>query len=308
MDKQNPPRREGGSHVLLDWRAEKLFDFPGAGVLSWGPGAARTRGVGNRLIGLSALGALLLASCGMPDAPPLKDGITVLGSDVRIGLTADDRVGEPARMKGSGFQRVAENSYVMSSAGKVGSGRLEDDENARAVGSPKSAWALHGEVFAEPSLTGARSDAQVVEFATSDLMVAGRLPQNRLVIETEFLAAIGKNAVVICKVEAELNYDGHLVGRAKGVYYLYGAGAGDQVAIYRGAPRGEPGAKRLAVVEAGESYVVSNPSFYFNLGPGQHEIEFSMSAQASSPLDSYAALGSLGGAASLEAGARLRIE
>ena len=64
----------------------------------------------------------------------------------------------------------------------------------------------------------------------------------------------------------------------------------------------------LAVVEAGESYVVSNPSFYFNLGPGQHEIEFSMSAQASSPLDSYAALGSLGGAASLEADARLRIE
>jgi hypothetical protein len=244
----------------------------------------------------------------MPDAPSLKQGITVLGSDVRIGLTADDRTGEPAVLKGSGFQKMAENSYVMSSAGKVGSGRLEDDENARAVGSPESAWALRGEVFAEPSLTGARSDAQVVQFSTSDVMVAGTLPKNRLVIETELQAEIGKNAVAICKVEAELNYDGTLIGRVEGVFYLYGAGDGDQVAIYRGGPRGEPGSQRLAVVEAGESHVVSNPSFYFKLGPGQHEIEFSMSIQSSSPLDSYAALGSLGGAASLEAGARLRIE
>ena len=251
---------------------------------------------------------MLLASCGMPDAPPLKEGITVLGSDVRIGLTADDRVGEPAVMKGSGFQKLAENSYVMSSAGKVGSGRLEDGDNARAAGSPKSAWALRGEVFAEPSLAGARSDAQVVQFATSDLMVAGSQPQSRLVIDTDLQAAIGKNAVAVCKVEAELNYDGNLVGRVEGVFYLYGAGDGEQVAIYRGGPRGAAGSKRLAVVESGESHAVSNPSFYFDLGPGPHEIEFSMSAQAYSPLDSYAALGSLGGAVSLNAGARLRIE
>ena len=158
-----------------------------------------------------------------------------------------------------------------------------------------------------PAPGGTRSDAQVVELATSDVMVHEILPEGRFAMETELRATMGNNAVSICKVEAELNYDGTLMGQVKGVYYLYGSEGGNRVEIYRGA-RGADGSEHLAVVGAGERYVVKESSFFFKLGPGQHELVFSMSAQASSPLDAEPGFGDPGGQASLQAVARLRVE
>lgn len=231
----------------------------------------------------------------------LKTGVTVEGADLRIGLTADDQMASPALMRGEGFEKLASNTYVFSSAEDVGGGTLEDGENVWAAGTPESLWDLRGEVLASPSPGGIPSVAQVAQLAVSDLKVDRPLPDSRLVIETDLMALVGMNASAICKVEAELNYDGALMGRIVATYHLYGTEGGKQVEIYRG-PRGQADSKRVAVIGAGETHAVTDPSFYFDLGPGPHELEFSMSVRVSS--------GSVleSSTASVAAGSRLRLE
>ena len=161
--------------------------------------------------------------------------------------------------------------------------------------------------MAEPSVASGRSAAQVAELVVSDLRVAGNLPDTRLHLETELRADVEENAVAICKVEAELNFEGTLMGRVKSVYSLYGLAGEEKVEIYRGM-RGEPEAVQLALVQTGEVFTVKDNSFFFKLGPGDHELMFSMSARASSPQHAYVGFGRMGGAASLKANTSLRVE
>ncbi len=228
-------------------------------------------------------------------------------SDVRIGLSADNGTGEPARMSGSGFRKLEGNTWVFSSAEELGSGRLDDGGRTWAEGAPASKWSLRGEVMAEPAANNRRSAAQVAELVVSDLVVGQNQPETRLALETKLRAEIGDNAVVICKVEAEISFEGTPMGRVKSVYSLYSVEGEDKVEIYRGM-RGESGAAPLAVVRAGEQYVVEDNSFFFKLGPGEHELLFSMSAHATSPQYANASLGYPGGSASLKAEASLRVE
>lgn len=248
---------------------------------------------------------VLCASCGSSSRGPLPDGVVVTGADVRVGLTADDRLGAPARLTGEGFQQIAPNSHVASVAGGVVAGSLNDGGNALAVGNPESNWVLKGQVLAKPGAAVSRSDARVVEFSVMDLAVGTKLPGTRLVMNSVLTPTITGDATALYEIDAELRYEGNRLGQVLVEYAVYSAEEPGMVEVFRGR-RGSAGSRRVAVIRNGSTYKVEDPSFYFDVGPGDHELICTIKLSAGAP--DFEGREGRTGVAGLEVVGRLRVE
>ena len=244
-------------------------------------------------------------SCGSSSQGPLPRGVTVTGADVRVGLTADDGLGGPARLTGEGFQEIASNSHVSSVAEGVVAGSLNDGGNALAVGNPKSNWVLKGQVLAKPGTAVSRSDARVVEISTMDLVVKTKLPRTRLVMDSVLTPTITGDASALYEIDVELRFDGNRLGNIMAEYALYPGGEPGMVAIVRGR-RGAAGSRRVGMVRNGSPFTVEDPSFYFDVGPGEHELICTIKLSAGAP-DLSGGEGR-SGVAGVEVEGRLRVE
>lgn len=251
------------------------------------------------------LGVLLCGSCGTPDPKPLPGGISLEGWDVRVGLTAEDGLPGPGRLTGEGFQDLGANSHVASVANSVVRGTLNDGGNALASGNPESVWVLRGQVLAKPGSARSRSDARVVTISTMDLAVTRKLAETRVMVESILTPTIGGNSFALYEIEAELSFEGTELGRIRAEYALYPGAEAGMVEIYRGR-RGTRGSRRVAVVRNGTAYTVEDPSFYFDLTPGAHELVFTIKLSAGSP--QHPGLEGRSGAAGIDVTGRLRVE
>lgn len=248
---------------------------------------------------------VLCVSCGAPSEGPLPAGVVVTGADVRVGLTADDRLGGPPVLTGSGFQKIAPSSHVASVANGVVAGSLNDAGNALAVGNPASNWVLKGQVLAKPGAAVSRSDARVVEISTMDLLASAKLSGTRVVMSSVLTPTITGDASAYYEIDVELRYDGHRAGHILAEYALYPGQKAGMVEIYRGR-RGTAGSRRVAVVRNGSVHTVEDPSFYFDLGPGEHELIATIKLSAAAP-DVEGREGRTG-VAGMEVVGRLRVE
>jgi hypothetical protein len=182
---------------------------------------------------------------------------------------------------------------------------LNDGGNALALGDPESNWVLRGQVLAKPGAAVVRSDARVVEISTTDLEVARRLPGTRVMMESVLTPTITGDASALYGIDAELSYEGTVMGRVQAEYAVYPGVEAGMVEVFRGR-RGTAGSRRIAVVRNGTAYKLEDPSFYVDLGPGAHQLIATIKLSAAAP--DPGGLEGRSGVAGVEVVGRLRLE
>lgn len=239
------------------------------------------------VVGLLGFGVLLGVSCGVVGGKggkkdkrePLATGLTVVETDVRMGLTADDGEGGAVVLDGEGFTKASENSYVSLLASGEGRGSLKSGENAAANGLALNSRSLQASVVAKPGLSGTKSTAQAVLLSTTVFRSTERVNQVRVELETDMEAVLSGGAVAICEVEGEARLDGHTVATISSKLHLYPENG--EVLVFSG-PRGV-GKRPLGSMANGERFTAKDPSFYFELGPGLYQLLYTLKVSAICP-------------------------